>query len=148
MGLRETITRRRSWRNDTGNQTIDPLREETPTTLEELRTVVREAERDGCTVRAVGSGHSWSDVALTDGILVQPTGLSQPLDLEPELLRADVTDAHESDGITLVRVQAGMTIAELNSHLHRLKLALPNMGGFDGQTVAGVISTSTHGSGI
>ena len=111
--------------------------------------MVREAERDGCTVRAVGSGHSWSDVALTDGILVHPGGLSKPLDLEAELLRAHATDAHEgNDGVTLVRVQAGMTIAKLNAHLRALKLALPNMGGFDGQTVAGVISTSTHGSGI
>jgi L-gulono-1,4-lactone dehydrogenase len=148
MGLRETLTLRRSWRNDTGNQRIYPLREETPTTLEELRAVVREAERDGCTVRAVGSGHSWSDVALTDGILVHPGGLNKPLDLEAQLLRADATDTHGSNGTSLVRVQAGMTIADLNAHLHALKLALGNMGGFDGQTVAGVISTSTHGSGI
>ncbi len=41
-----------------------------------------------------------------------------------------------------------MTIAALNSHLEGMELALPNMGGFDGQTVAGVISTSTHGSGF
>ena len=41
-----------------------------------------------------------------------------------------------------------MTIAELNAYLQGRELALPNMGGFDGQTVAGVISTSTHGSGI
>jgi hypothetical protein len=144
MGLRARVTLRRRWQNDTGNQGIDPLRQVTPTTLEELRALVREAERDGCTVRAVGSGHSWSDVALTDGILVHPTGLTRPLDLEPDLLRAD------PDGVApiLVRVEAGMTIADLNDHLHRSKLALPNMGGFDGQTVAGVISTSTHGSGI
>jgi hypothetical protein len=148
MGLRDTLILRRAWRNDAGNQKIYPLREVTPTTLGELRAAVREAERDGCAVRAVGSGHSWSDVALTDGILVQPGGLTEPLDLETKLLRTDATDALGSDGITLVRVQAGMTIADLNAHLHARKLALPNMGGFDGQTVAGVISTSTHGSGI
>jgi len=148
MGLRETLTLRRAWRNDTGNQSIYPLRQVTPTTQEELSAVVREAESDGCTVRAVGSGHSWSDVALTDGILVRPEGLAEPLDLEADLLRAGVIDAYRQDGITLVRVQAGMTIAKLNAHLQSLELALPNMGGFDGQTVAGVISTSTHGSGI
>jgi L-gulono-1,4-lactone dehydrogenase len=148
MGLREKVTRRKAWRNDTGNQRIYPLREVTPTTLARLQEVVREAERDGCTVRAVGSGHSWSDVALTDGILVQPTGLAAPLELDAELLRADVRDAHERATATLVQVQAGMTIAQLNSHLHGLRLALGNMGGFDGQTVAGVISTSTHGSGL
>jgi L-gulono-1,4-lactone dehydrogenase len=147
MSLRAAITLRSPWRNDTGNQRIDPLRQETPTTLEELRHLVRAAERDGCTVRAVGSGHSWSDVALTDGILVHPGGLTKPLDLEQQLLRPNARE-HERDGVTLVRVQAGMTIAKLNAHLDGLGLALPNMGGFDGQTVAGVISTSTHGSGI
>jgi hypothetical protein len=148
MGLRATIARRGTWRNDTGNQAIDPLREETPTTLEQLREIVREAERDGVPVRAVGSGHSWSDVALTDGVLVRSTGLTAPLDLEPELLREHDADALYKDGLTLVRVQAGMTIADLNAYLNGLQLALPNMGGFDGQTVAGVISTSTHGSGM
>jgi L-gulono-1,4-lactone dehydrogenase len=157
MGVREAVTVRKAWRNDTGNQRIYPLRELTPTTLEELCEAVREAERDRCTVRAVGSGHSWSDVALSDGILVHPTGLTKPLDLEPGLLRAHAGDAHEGDahegdgdghGATLVQVEAGITIAALNAHLHANKLALANMGGFDGQTVAGVISTSTHGSGI
>jgi hypothetical protein len=148
MGLRERVILRKPWRNDTGNQSIYPLRQETPTTLEQLSAVVREAESDECTVRAVGSGHSWSDVALTDGVLVHPVGLTEPLDLETDLLRAGIVDAYAKDRLTLVRVQAGMTIAKLNAHLQSLQLALPNMGGFDGQTVAGVISTSTHGSGI
>jgi hypothetical protein len=173
MGVRERFTTRKAWRNDTGNQHIYPLRELTPTTLEELCDAVRQAERDHCTVRAVGSGHSWSDVALSDGILVRPTGLTKPLELEPGLLRSHAagshaagsqeagaqeagareagareSDAHEGDATTLVQVQAGITIAALNEYLHANRLALPNMGGFDGQTVAGVISTSTHGSGI
>jgi D-arabinono-1,4-lactone oxidase/FAD binding domain-containing protein len=148
MGLRARVTRRKAWRNDTGNQRIYPLSEVTPTTLAEIQEVVREAERDGCTVRAVGSGHSWSDVALTDGILVKPTGLASALELEAELMRAEAPDAHERGRAPLVRVEAGMTIAQLNAHLRQLRLALPNMGGFDGQTVAGVISTSTHGSGL
>jgi hypothetical protein len=153
MGLRETLIRRRAWRNDTGNQRIYPLREVTPESLEELREAVREAERDGLTVRAVGSGHSWSDVALTEDVLVRPTGLDQPLDLEEQLLRVPATTPTGAgelagDSVTLVRVQAGIRIAQLNEYLESRKLALPNMGGFDGQTVAGVISTSTHGAGI
>jgi hypothetical protein len=145
MALRDTAVLRRRWRNDTGNQRIYPLRQLTPGSLAELRQAVRDAENDGCPIRAVGSGHSWSDVALTDGILVRPDGLRRPL--QPDLLRADLGAERE----TLVRVEAGMRIAELNAFLQDQrpqKLALPNMGGFDGQTVAGVISTSTHGSGI
>jgi hypothetical protein len=140
---RLTFSLRRRWRNHAGNQGIDPLRIIEPTTLAELVEIVREAERDGCTVRAVGSGHSWSDVALTRGFLILPTGLARPLELEEQLLRSERPGSEP-----LVRVEAGMRIRELNAHLDSLGLALPNMGGYDGQTIAGVISTSTHGSGL
>ncbi len=140
---RLTFSLRRQWRNHTGNQGIDPLRVLEPTTLQEVVRIVKDAERDGCTVRAVGSGHSWSDVALTRGFLLLPTGLAKALALEEDLL-----DAERSQREPLVRVQAGMRIRELNAHLDSFGLALRNMGGYDGQTVAGVISTSTHGSGL
>jgi hypothetical protein len=140
---RLTFSLRRKWRNDTGNQGIDPLAISKPTTLEELAAVVERAERHSCTARAVGSGHSWSDVALTRGFVILPTGLTRPLELEEELLKPDRPQAEP-----LVRVQAGIRIRELNAHLDSLGLALANMGGYDGQTIAGVISTSTHGSGI
>ncbi len=142
------VTERERWRNDTGNQRIYPLRQVTPTTLDQLREIVGEAESEGIAVRAVGSGHSWSDVALTDGILVRPDGLTEWLELDRTLLRAEHRDPGEDAEVTLVQVQAGMKIAELNANLQARGLALPNMGGFDGQTVAGVVSTSTHGSGI
>ena len=102
---RLTFSLRRRWRNHTGNQGIDPLRVIEPTTVEELAEIVRDAERDGCTVRAVGSGHSWSDVALTRGFLLLPTGLAKPLELDEHLLRAE-----RRDGEPLVRVQAGMRV--------------------------------------
>jgi hypothetical protein len=140
---RLTFSLRRKWRNHTGNQGIDPLRVLEPTTLKELVQIVRDAERDGCTVRAAGSGHSWSDVALTRGFLILPTGMAKTLELEDDLL---TNGGRHSE--PLVRVQAGMRIRELNSHLDSLGLALRNMGGYDGQTIAGVISTSTHGSGL
>jgi hypothetical protein len=145
MALSDTAVLRRRWRNDTGNQRIYPLRQLTPRSLAELQQAVRDAEADRCPIRAVGSGHSWSDVALTDGVLVRPDGLRRAL--QPDLLRADLG----AEAQPLVRVEAGMRIAELNSFLEGQRpqqLALPNMGGFDGQTIAGVISTSTHGSGI
>ncbi|MBV9423497.1 MAG: FAD-binding protein [Solirubrobacterales bacterium] len=140
---RLTFSLRREWRNHTGNQGIDPLRVLKPTTLQEVVQIVRDAERDGCTVRAVGSGHSWSDVALTRGFVLLPTELAVALELEEDLL-----DAERAHREPLVRVQAGMRIRELNAHLDSRGLALRNMGGYDGQTVAGVISTSTHGSGL
>jgi hypothetical protein len=103
---------------------------------------VKRAEQDGVQVRAVGSGHSWSDVALTTGFLVETHGLH--LELPVDCVRDDV------DTTFLVRTEAGVRLSELNVRLERSdpSLALSNMGGWDAQTVAGVMSTSTHGSGL
>jgi L-gulono-1,4-lactone dehydrogenase len=131
---------RKRWRNHTGNQWVEPLRIYRPATLAELQEIVRTAEADKVTVRAVGSGHSWSDVALTTGYLVRTDQLGDPLPLD--CVRRD------HGGETLVRVEAGMRIRALNQHLADQHLALSQMGGYDAQTVAGVVSTSTHGSGL
>jgi hypothetical protein len=144
MGRRLTFSLRRGWNNHTGNVGVDPLREYTPRSLAELQEVVRTGEHEGTTVRAIGSGHSWSDVAVAPGFLLHPLGLTRELDLEAALLRERPPDA-----APLVRVESGIRIRELNALLDakRPSLALPNMGGYDGQTIAGVVSTATHGSG-
>jgi D-arabinono-1,4-lactone oxidase/FAD binding domain-containing protein len=134
--------RRKTWTNHTGNQRVEPLRIYRPRTPEEIVRIILEAERIGCTVRAVGSGHSWSDVALTTGFLLETNDLGRILSLEEELLRPDAPTGR------LVRTEAGIRLRELNAHLDRRGLALSNMGGYDAQTVAGVMMTSTHGSGI
>jgi hypothetical protein len=136
------FAQRRTWKNELGNQQIDPLRIYKPVSVEQVSDIVREAEAAGVTVRAVGSGHSWSDVALTRGFLLQTDGLAQPLPTGPDFLREEWRDRD------LVQTQAGIRIRELNSYLDGRGLGLLNMGGYDHQTVAGVISTSTHGSGM
>ena len=54
----------------------------------------------------------------------------------------------EASGRRLVRVLGGTHLRELNAALDDDNLALPNMGGYDAQTIGGVVSTSTHGSGV
>lgn len=142
MPLRARVRRRTRWQNHTGNQGVDPLKIVKPTTLEELVRLVQDAESDGTTVRAVGSGHSWSDVALCTGVVVETHGLKRCPPGPPPLLRDG------ADGDTLVWTEAGIRLRELNKTLHARGLALSNMGGYDAQTVAGVLGTSTHGSGI
>ena len=127
-------TQRKRWSNHTGNESAEPLRIYRPGRLDELQEIVATAVRDGVTVRAVGAGHSWSDVALTEGYLIETHRLSRSLEVRREE--------------RLVRVEAGMRLRQLNQILAKQGLALVQMGGYDAQTVAGVISTSTHGSGI
>lgn len=131
-----------AWRNHTGNQSCDPRAIVSPGSLEELIDLVRRAESEGTTVRAVGAGHSWSDIALTDGYLVAPDRLGGVSVPDRSELRAEARDAQ------LVRVLGGTHLYALNAELDRLGLALPNMGGYDAQTIAGVVETSTHGSGL
>jgi hypothetical protein len=132
---------RKTWRNHLGNQSIDPLRIYTPRSIDDVVAIVRLAEEAGVTARAVGSGHSWSDVALTDGFLMKTDGLARVPSGEPDFL------APAWLARSLVRAEAGIRIKELNAYLDGAGLALQQMGGYDHQTIAGVVSTSTHGSG-
>ncbi|MEA2193063.1 MAG: hypothetical protein QOI73_3184, partial [Solirubrobacteraceae bacterium] len=132
---------RKTWRNHLGNQSVDPLRVYAPGSIGEVVQIVRLAEQHGVTTRAVGSGHSWSDVALTEGFLMRTDKLSRVPAPDPDFL------APAWEARTLVRAEAGIRIKELNEHLDRHGLGLSQMGGYDHQTIAGVMSTSTHGSG-
>ncbi|MEY2441324.1 MAG: hypothetical protein QOJ46_750, partial [bacterium] len=133
---------RKTWKNHLGNQRIDPLRIYEPRTIAEVQEIVRLARERGVSVRAVGSGHSWSDVALTEGFLLKPTGMTRVPAPEPDFIRAAWA------GRTLVRAEGGTRVRELNAWLDSKGMAFTNLGGYDGQTIAGVTSTSTHGSGM
>lgn len=120
-----------------------PLRTFQPASLAELQTIVSNAARERLTVKAAGSGHSFTDVAVTADYLIRPGSLNKPLPLDTTLLRAGV------DSRNLFEVESGITIYELNDYLwNENGKALSNMGGYDGQTILGVVSTSTHGSGM
>jgi L-gulono-1,4-lactone dehydrogenase len=136
------LRRRRQWHNNTGNQAIDPVGTVPARSVDELVAAVRRARDEELTIRCVGSGHSWSDVALTTGYVVPPQQLSGVERVPTQLLRSGV------DVERLVSVGSGTRIHEVNAWLDRHNLALQQMGGYDGQTLAGVVSTSTHGSGI
>jgi hypothetical protein len=139
------MTRERgpTWHNHSHDQECHPTRIEHPSSTEELVQFVREAEELGTSVRAVGAGHAWSDVALTDGILLETDLLHGLSDADDGTLRA-----HPPADRPLVRVRGGTRVRELNRLLGDGGRGLTNMGGYDAQSIAGVVSTSTHGSGI
>jgi L-gulono-1,4-lactone dehydrogenase len=124
---------RAQWRNWTGDQRCAPAAVEQPGSIEEVSAALARARESGMRVRAVGAGHSFSDIALSDGMQLRLDGLA-------ELLEADPASG-------LVRVQAGITIHELSRLLDAHGLAMENVGDIDVQTIAGAISTATHGTG-
>jgi L-gulonolactone oxidase len=121
------------WRNWAGDQLCRPAAFERPASPDELSAAVEHATRRGLRVRAVGSGHSFSDIACGDGLMLSLERL------------AGIVDIDRSSG--LVRVEAGITIRELSRRLVPHGLALENLGDIDVQSVAGAISTATHGTG-
>jgi hypothetical protein len=135
-------TAREEWSNCIGNQKAFPLNIFRPTTLAEVIAIVKRAESENRKVRAVGSGHSFSDIALTDDFLIDTHGLKKVLTLDTDTLKAGTQTS------TLVEVECGITIADVNDKLDEMGLALINMGAHTAQTVVGALSTSTHGSGI
>lgn len=132
------------WTDWLGLQAVDVevLRPKTQTEL--LRRLRRFGQLDRRRIRAAGSGHSTSVVA-------QPRAgefLVQIEDCQLDHTHLDQGWLKHPDPLHL-RVRAGTRIQDLNDRLATdgQGRALPNMGAYDGQTLAGAISTSTHGTG-
>ncbi len=122
-----------AWRNWAGDQACAPFELVRPRGREELAEAIGRAVAVGRKVGVAGSGHSFTGAAKTEGTMVDVRSLS------------GVIDADRSSG--LVKVGAGTVLAELGEELHRLGLAMENLGDIDRQTIAGAISTGTHGTG-
>ena len=122
-----------AWRNWAGNQVAHPVAVHRPTSEHELAAVVKQAAGEGARVKVVGSGHSFTDIACTDGHLIDLSGYNRVLSIDPEARTATV--------------QAGIRLEDLNRHLDLRGLAMPNLGDIAYQTISGAVSTSTHGTG-
>ena len=122
-----------TWRNWAGNQKANPVSIDAPRSVGELAALVASASGKGQKVKAVGSGHSFTSAAATNGRMIRLENLSGILHID-----------HASCQVT---VGAGTRLSDLNKLLHAEGLALANLGDIAYQTVAGAISTSTHGTG-
>lgn len=122
-----------TWRNWAGDQRCRPAELARPRDRDALAAAVCAAAEAGREVSVAGTGHSFTETAMTGGTMIDVGALSGVLDADP--------------GSGLVRVGAGTVLAELNRELHRLGVAMENLGDIDRQTVAGAISTGTHGTG-
>ena len=110
----------------------------------QLAALCKYAYDNGYTIRAVGTGSSWSRLTHTNDILIDMTGLKEFLSAEPTLRSDNATKEYVD-----IEVEAGMRVVDFVEHLDtKFGLALDMMGNYAGQTVAGVANTSTHGSGL
>ncbi|MFY1618918.1 D-arabinono-1,4-lactone oxidase [Micromonospora sp. WMMD736] len=123
-----------AWSNWAGNQRGSATAILRPGSPDEVVEAVRDAAAAGGSIRVAGSGHSFTAVALAD-------------DRRMELSELE-TGVSVDVARRLVTVPAGMPLHTLNGLLARHGLALPNLGDIDAQTIAGAISTGTHGTGV
>ena len=122
-----------TWTNWSRSVEAHPARVEHPASTADVQRIVREATAAGLKVKAVGASHSFTAIAATDGVQLR-------------LDRMNRIVAHDS-ATGRVRVQAGISLHDLNPRLKAIGLALPNLGDVDPQSVAGAVSTGTHGTG-
>lgn len=130
---RRNRARSGEWVNWAGDQSCRPLEIAQPRSREELAEVIGAAAAGGRKVKVAGSGHSFTEAAMTSETMVEVEALS------------GVLDADSESG--LVKVGGGTVLADFNEELARLGLAMENLGDIDRQTIAGAVSTGTHGTG-
>ncbi len=148
--LASMMERRKTWSNVSKNHKATPLGIFSPQSLADLILLLKTAKAEKQPIRAVGSGHSYSDVALTNGYVIDPKGLKPFAHvISPEHYgeKQRFKPSAKPKENVLVEVSGNMILKDLNKWLHKQKLALTNMGAVDLQTLAGAISTGTHGTG-
>ncbi len=123
-----------AWRNWAGNQSCNPIAVPQPTSEDEIIALVRRAADEGRRVKVYGAGHSFTDIACTDGYLVNLDDYGAILDIDRDRQR--------------VRVQSGISIAALGEQLATNGMAQPNLGDIAYQSIAGAVCTATHGTGL
>ena len=140
--LKEISKTRYTWNNILGNVKSNPLLYFYPRHVDDIREIVLEAEQKKYRVRAVGSGHSFSEAAKGDEFMMDMKWLRH-IDIYKAPFVKPAFSANK-----FVIADAGTTIKRTNLKLDKAGLALINMGAVDFQTLSGALMTGTHGSGI
>lgn len=122
-----------AWRNWAGDQVCRPASFQQPRTVEDVHDAIAYAGERDWRVRVAGAGHSFSDAVPTDGLLLSLARMNRVRNVDTSARR--------------VRVEAGITLHQLNEELDDHGLALENLGDIDVQSVAGATATATHGTG-
>jgi len=122
-----------TWKNWAGNQRANPLKVHEPECESDIVAVVGYAIALKQRVKVVGSGHSFTAIAVAPDHLVKMTRYNKVVKLDA--VRMEVT------------VESGIVISDLNNYLADAGFAMPNLGDVTYQTISGALSTSTHGTG-
>ena len=118
------------WQNWAGNIRFNPNEMARPSNTQDVVDLVKTGRK----IRCIGTGHSWSKLAPTDDILMSTDGLNKVLSIDKEKNQATI--------------QAGAKLEDLNIELWDEGFAFGNLGSIARQSLAGAVSTATHGTGL
>lgn len=124
----------KTWTNWVGNQSFTATDIVQAQNENDVVGIIKNAAKNNLNIRVAGSGHSFTPVVETDGIVIEPVGLTGIKSVDVEKKRATLG--------------AGITIKEIGEPLWNAGLGLRNQGDIEAQRIAGAIATGTHGSGI
>lgn len=133
MGVEEKGIKNMNFMNWSKTYSCEPELYFIPRNIEELREIIFLAKSCNKRIRIVGCGHSPSDICCTNDYMINFCYFNNVLNVCREL--------------NTVKVEAGITFTQLNQHLDKHNLAFPVLGSISDITVAGVLSTGTHGTG-
>lgn len=129
-----TTTTNGQWSNWSGSVASIPRQVVKPVSIDELAHLMKTYGRDERHVRVVGAGHSFTPLVQTDDILISLENLQGVTDVNAEQYT--------------VTVRGGTWLKNLGNDLFKRGLAQENLGDINVQSIAGAISTGTHGTGI
>jgi FAD-linked oxidoreductase len=122
------------WQNWSGSVSCNAADIAYPGSLQQLVELVRNCNRDNRGMRVFGAGHSFTALVATDELLVSLDNLAGVESVDSER--------------NLATVWAGTRLKHLGEALFAHKVAQENLGDIDEQSIAGAVSTGTHGTGI
>lgn len=122
------------WKNWSGSVSAHPEAIHYPRSEAEVQELIRHAAAQGKQLRVVGAGHSFTPLVQTQQILVSLDQLSGLIEVDRKKRQASVW--------------AGTRLKELGALLYAKGLAMENLGDIDVQSIAGAMSTGTHGTGV
>lgn len=124
----------RQWKNWSETVISRPAHYEQPKNIEDIQKIIAQCRKAGNRIRVVGAGHSFTPLVATGEMMLSLSKLSGIVEIDREN--------------NLVTVWAGTTLKDLGKMLHREGFAMENLGDINVQSIAGAISTGTHGTGV
>lgn len=122
------------WTNWAGNIISYPSEMYVPRSIEEVIIIVQHARETKKTIRVTGAAHSFSAVAMPEHIALSLHNMRGLISIDAEKQEATFW--------------AGTYLYEIGPQLAKYGFALINMGDIQEQTIAGAVSTGTHGTGV